>query len=70
MHLPTHVLFALLAVSLLPGPASADTAVSTCGQEFRGHGYLTGDLTCSDDGYGVEIEAGSLDLRGFTISGG
>lgn len=66
-----HVLSALLALSLLPRAVSADTAVTTCGQEFRGRGYLTGDLTCSNDGYGVEIEGcGSLDMRGFTISGG
>jgi len=66
-----HLLSAVLALALFPSAVHADTAVTTCGQEFRGHGYLTGDLTCSDDGYAVEIEgSGSLDLRGFTITGG
>jgi hypothetical protein len=62
----------LVGATLLWSSAShADTAVTTCGQEFSGKGYLAGDLTCDDSGYAVEIEGtGSLDLRGFTISGG
>jgi hypothetical protein len=67
----TFLLAAFIASSFLPSPARADTAVTTCGQEFTGRGYLTGDLTCDGDGYAVEIEgSGSLDLRGFTITGG
>lgn len=66
-----YVAAALSAVAFLPSPARADTAVTVCGQEFTGRGYLAGDLNCDPGHYAVEIEgSGSLDLRGFTITGG
>jgi hypothetical protein len=56
---------------LLAAPASAQTAVTTCGQTVRGDAYLAGDLNCAPDlEAAVEIQNGRLDLRGFTISGG
>jgi hypothetical protein len=57
------------AVALPVVVARADTAVTSCGQSYSGAGYLTGDLACA--GYaGVTIVGrGSLDLRGFTLSG-
>lgn len=59
------------ATILWSSVARADIAVTTCGQELSGNGYLVGDLVCDDSGYAVKIEkSGKLDLRGFTISGG
>jgi hypothetical protein len=47
-------------------------AVSTCGQEYAGDGYLTGDLDCTGSGGpAVSINGkGRLALQGFTITGG
>lgn len=53
-----------------PSPAGP-TLVTYCGQSYLGHGVLAGNLDCS--GYGgpaLVIERGTLDLRGFTITGG
>ncbi len=51
--------------------ASAQTAVSGCGQIASGDAYLTNDLDCSQDFLAaVIIEQGRLDLRGFTVKGG
>lgn len=47
-------------------------AVTACGQEFAGAGYLTGDLECTGiAGPAIVITGkGSLDFRGFSVTGG
>ena len=72
---------ALFALVLLAGPAVAappDVAVTTCGQVVppRTLGYLTGDLDCtgyqdSETDSAVTLNnRATLDLRGFTLTGG
>src|SRR5689334_16549486 len=70
-------LFVAMAVSSASWPwgtaeAKDAVAVTDCGQEFAGVGYLVGDLNCSlASGPAVVITGkGSLDFRGFTIVGG
>jgi len=65
-------IFWLAAIAVLAASvAHADSAVTTCGQELEGDGYLVGDLDCDGFEYGVELKGnGTIDLRGFTISGG
>jgi hypothetical protein len=51
----------------------AQVEVNTCGQVLTGSGFLSADLDCTglDVPYAVAItKRGSLDLRGFTITGG
>jgi hypothetical protein len=68
-HVSTFVLVVLLAASV--PEAASQTAVTVCGQLVRGDAYLTDDLDCSPDTEAaVQLEGGSLDLRGFTIRGG
>lgn len=58
-------------IGLAAGRSAAQTAITTCGQAVQGDAYLVGDLNCPDGTEAaVEIRNGSLDLRGFTISGG
>ena len=66
------VLLASFVLPFLPRTAGAQTAITTCGQEDVSSGYLTADLDCTGfNDYAVELEpGGSLDLRGFTITGG
>jgi len=68
------VSFAILALAFSLGgtPAVAQVEVNTCGQTFSGKGFLSGDLDCTGfDGWAITIgRKGSLELRGFTISGG
>ncbi len=61
----------LIALVLANGDAKAATEVNTCGQVFAGSGFLAADLDCT--GFptdAVIIDGGSLDLRGFTLTGG
>lgn len=46
------------------GTASAERTVA-CGESYAGHAELIGD--CTGD---ITIYGGSLNLRGFTVSGG
>jgi hypothetical protein len=59
----------LVLTAAIP-PVNADVAVTTCSLRFSGHGYLVHDLDCSGYPYGVELDGGSLNLRGFTLVGG
>jgi hypothetical protein len=62
--------FALLAALSCSSAASAAIEVNTCGQEYTGDGYLSGNLDCSlHGGNAVTIQGGSLDLAGFTLTG-
>jgi hypothetical protein len=64
---------ALVMLSTFVGVQStlADIEVNTCGQAFAGDGFLSADLDCTGfAGGAVEIEGGTLDLRGFTLIGG
>lgn len=67
-YLPLSVLL----VSAFVCTASAATEVDTCGQAFSGEGFLAADLDCTGfGGDAVVINSnGSLDLRGFTLTGG
>lgn len=54
-----------------PQPGITATEVNTCGQVVSGSAYLAADLDCTGfGGAAVTIDGGSLDLRGFTLSGG
>ena len=59
-------------VSVWHTPAGAATAVTACGQVYSGSGMLTADLDCTGLAAtaAVRIEGGSLDLQGFTLTGG
>jgi hypothetical protein len=75
---PSHLFVAAVGVVMsIAGLAAAGTtvAVTACGQRVLDDGYLVGDLDCTADevsGYPAVTMAGngSLDLRGFTITGG
>ena len=60
-----------IATHAMAGWRALDVAVTKCGQEFAGDGYLAGDLVCTGmPGSAVVITGkGSLDFRGFTITG-
>lgn len=63
------VVGALLLASNLP--AAATTQVTYCGQVYMGRGILTGNLDCTGyGGHALIIERGSLELNGFTLTGG
>jgi hypothetical protein len=68
------VVSASIATALLLVPAmtwAGLVEVNTCGQEFRGRGFLTADLDCTGFAdHAVIIERGRLELRGFTLTGG
>jgi hypothetical protein len=53
-------------------PSAAQTAVTSCGQVVEREGYLVGDLDCTGQPEAaVEVRhRGSLDLRGFRLTGG
>jgi hypothetical protein len=53
------------------GEVWAQVAVTDCGQEYAGAGYLTADLDCTaTDGPAAVITGkGSLDLQGFSVAG-
>lgn len=52
------------------GIVAAATEVTTCGQVVKGSAFLSGDLDCSSfAGDAVVINGGTLDLRGFTVTG-
>ncbi len=57
--------------TLVPA-AVPPTEVNTCGQVFSGNGFLSGDLDCSafdTPGFAdVQIQGGTLDLQGFTLT--
>ncbi len=60
----------ILAVASPPSTFGA-TEVTTCGQTYAGSGFLSADLDCTGfPGIAVTIDGGSLDLRGFTLTGG
>ena len=61
----------LLVVATIAS-AGSPVEVTTCGQEVRGKAFLSGDLDCtaSTASIAVRILRGSLDLGGFTITGG
>lgn len=64
-------LAALALVLTVISPVGAESIpVTECGTRFSGHGYLVHDLDCSGYQYGVEIDAGSLSLSGFTLFAG
>jgi hypothetical protein len=67
----TVVVLAALTLRSAVGFA-AEIAVTTCGQVIlEQEGFLTGNLDCT--GFGDDalvILGGSLDLRGFTLTGG
>ncbi len=67
-----HLLLSVLLVSAFACTASAATEVDTCGQAFSGEGFLAADLDCTGFGGDALVinAAGSLDLRGFTLTGG
>lgn len=64
-----------VAALVLLGLPRVDTAqaaveVNTCGQIVDGdEGFLTGDLDCTGQPVAVRVRNGTLDLRGFTITG-
>jgi cysteine-rich repeat protein len=66
--------FPWLALFLAAVPVqslAADTLVNTCGQAFAGNGFLAADLDCTGfAGDAVTLGGGTLDLRGFTLTGG
>lgn len=63
-------LFACAAGLLLSGTAYAQ-AVTSCGQQVGGGAFLAGDLDCSAaTGPAITLTGGTLDLRGFTLTGG
>ena len=65
------ILIAVVATTTHAGIARAATEVNTCGQVFSGSGFLSGDLDCT--GFlpsAVTIQGGTLDLAGFTLTGG
>ncbi len=62
---------ALISLAAGATPAAEPIAITSCGQSFKGEAFLTGDLDCSGfEGSAVSIENGTLDLKGFTITGG
>jgi len=67
------LLLSMLLVLLAGGGVQAGdpVAVTECGQEYAGAGYLTADLDCSaTDGPAIVITGkGSLDLQGFNVAG-
>jgi hypothetical protein len=67
-------LFAALMLSGLfavAGVSQAATEVTTCGQSYSGNGFLSADLDCTGfPGDAITVDGGSLDLRGFTLTGG
>jgi hypothetical protein len=66
------MLIVVLAMGVaIPGRADADTAVTVCGQEVHGNGFLAADLDCTGfSGYAAIIVGGTFSLGGFTLSGG
>lgn len=72
---PTVVLISSLVAAVLvfanTGPAAAQTAVTTCGQETNGHATLNADLDCTGfGGYVLTMHGGTLTMNGHTITGG
>jgi len=67
------LLTSMLVMLLTSGGVEAwgQVAVTTCGQEYAGAGYLVADLDCTGtDGPAVVVTGkGSLDLQGFAITG-
>ena len=61
-----------LAVVLLATRASAQTTVTTCGQEVKGFASLAADLDCTgfQGGPNVTLHGGKLSLGGHTLTGG
>jgi len=58
-------------VLLLATGASAQTVLSTCGQEIKGFAIMTADLDCTGfGGHAVDIHGGKLDMQGHTLTGG
>lgn len=58
-------------VLLLAGRASAQTVLSTCGQEIHGFAIMNADLDCTGfAGHAVDIHGGKLDMNGHTLTGG
>lgn len=65
------IAFVLPIVLASAQSARAATEVNTCGQAFSGAGFLSSDLDCSGfSGDAIVLNGGSLDLRGFTLTGG
>ena len=60
----------MLVIAVVAATARADVAIRECGVRFSGSGYLEADLDCSGYRYGVEIDGGKLNLRGFRLVGG
>jgi len=53
------------------GVASAQTVVTTCGQETTGPAVLNADLDCTGfDGTVLTMKGGTLSMNGHTITGG
>ena len=62
---------ALLLAAIPVRGLAADTLVNTCGQVVVGNGFLAADLDCTGfAGDAVTLSGGTLDLRGFTLTGG
>ena len=60
-----------VATLLVPAVSNGATEVTTCGQAIAGEGFLSANLDCTGfPGDAVVINGGSLDLRGFTLTGG
>ncbi len=65
------ILFLVVGVSAAPGRVAAQTALTVCGQSIAGDAFLPADLDCTSfPGYAVTIDRGTLDLGGFTLTGG
>ncbi len=68
---PILMISALVSLAAGVTTAAEPIAITSCGQSFKGEAFLAGDLDCSGfSGSAVVIQKGSLDLRGFTITGG
>jgi hypothetical protein len=62
---------AATAVVLAPQPGISATEVNTCGQVVSGSTYLAADLDCTGfSGDAITLQGGTLDLRGFALTGG
>ncbi len=70
-HLAANVAVSVTLLLLASEFAAAATEVTACGQTFSGSGFLAADLDCTGFvGNAVTIDGGTLDLRGFTLTGG
>lgn len=72
LGLRAYALAVALAFGFWPSLATAQVLVDTCGQVYRGDGFLAADLDCSGQAVDtVTIDGGgSLNLAGFTLSFG